>query len=182
MAENLLERVARGDTDAVAECLARYGGLVWALARRHAADPADAEDAAQEVFIDLWRHAARFDPAIAPEATFVTMIARRRLIDRIRKRSRALPAGPLGEGPADPSPAVEQVELADEAASVRRQMAFLRPQERRVLEMSVEGGLSQTEIASALGMPLGTVKAHARRGLLRLRELVAGLAPEGAGP
>lgn len=169
---SILQRVARGDRDAVPACLAEYGGLVWALARRQATDPADAEDAAQEIFIDLWRSAGRYDPAAARETTFVAMVARRRLIDRARKRVRSVPTAALpddggpGADPADP------VAAADEAAAVRSRMAELTPDQRTVLELAIDRGLSQTDIAATLGMPIGTVKAHARRGLLRLRELV----------
>src|SRR5436190_14026687 len=82
----LLGRVAAGDEAAVRECLARYGGLVWSIARRF--EPSDAEDAVQEIFLDLWKSAARFDRAVASETAFVAMIARRRLIDRRRTRGR----------------------------------------------------------------------------------------------
>lgn len=179
MEPTLLERIARGEPDAVPQFLAQHGGLVWSLARKYSADPADAEDASQEVFLDLWRHADRFDPRIASEATFVAMVARRRLVDRQRKRGRSLPTTPLpdGGGPAGPmkeEPAV----IADEAAAVRSRFSQISPEQRTVLEMSIDRGMSQTDISAALGMPLGTVKAHARRGLLRLRELVRGSAAE----
>src|SRR5262245_66294972 len=83
---SLLARVAEGDAIAVRECIARYGGLVWSIARRF--ELADAEDAVQEIFLDLWKSAARFDPNIASETAFIAMIARRRLIDRRRTRKR----------------------------------------------------------------------------------------------
>lgn len=173
MSLTLLQRAARGDQDAVPACLAEYGSLVWALARRHASDPADAEDAAQDIFIDLWRHAGRFDPTVAAESTFVAMIARRRLMDRSRKRGRSISANALPEdgGPVNP-PAADMVAIADEVAVVRERMAEISPEQRTVLEMAIDGDMPQAEIAASLGMPLGTVKAHARRGLLRLRELL----------
>src|SRR3954470_11204914 len=82
----LLGRVAAGDQQAVRECLARYGGLVWSIARRFEGN--DAEDAVQEIFLDLWRSAPRFDPQLSSEPAFVAMLARRRLIDRRRMRQR----------------------------------------------------------------------------------------------
>ena len=169
----LLERIARGDAEAVPECLALYGGLVWSLARKHSADPSDAEDAAQEVFIDIWRNAVRYDPMVAAEATFVAMIARRRLVDRSRKRGRSLSTTslPQGEGPISP-PTVDRAAIDDEASRVRDCLAEIRPEQRVVLEMAIDRGMSHADISAALGTPLGTVKAHARRGLLRLRELV----------
>jgi RNA polymerase sigma factor (sigma-70 family) len=84
----LLPRIAAGDEGAVRECVSRYGALVWSLARRWSAESGDAEDAVQEIFIDLWRTAARYDLSRTSEAGWVAMIARRRLIDRARKRER----------------------------------------------------------------------------------------------
>src|SRR5678816_3425476 len=92
---SLLGRVAAGVPGAVDECIARYGGLVWTLARRFSSNSADAEDATQEIFLDLWRSAARFDPIAASETTFVALIARRRLIDRRRRRQRRGDTEPL---------------------------------------------------------------------------------------
>jgi RNA polymerase sigma factor (sigma-70 family) len=78
VAPYLLQRVAAGDKSAVRDCIDRFGGLVWALARRMSPGAAEAEDAVQEIFMDLWRSSARFDPTIASEPAFVTMVARRR--------------------------------------------------------------------------------------------------------
>ena len=83
----LLPRIAAGDERAVRECVGRYASLVWSLARRWSVDALDAEDAVQEVFVDLWRTAARFDATRASEAGWVAMVARRRLIDRSRTTS-----------------------------------------------------------------------------------------------
>ena len=84
----ILQRVARADAAAVDECLNAYGGLVWSLARRLCRKHEDAEDAVQEIFVEIWRKAEKFDPDVASESTYITMIARRRLIDRFRRRSR----------------------------------------------------------------------------------------------
>lgn len=173
MSESILERVSAGDPQAVEECLQRYRGLVWTLARRLSADFSDAEDAVQEVFIELWRNASRFNAAIASETTFVTTIARRRLIDRRRRQSRRLETTPIGDGtlPAMPGP-TDAIEIREEAARVRAAMSQLRPEERQILELSLEQGLSHKEIARSSQLPLGTVKTHARRGLVRLRNLL----------
>ena len=85
MNESILARVASGDANAVRECIDEFGGLVWAIARRMARTRADAEDAVQEIFIDVWKSAGRFDPAQGSEKVFVSTIARRRLIDRLRR-------------------------------------------------------------------------------------------------
>lgn len=172
MDECLLQRVAYGDTDAVAACVDRFGGLVWTLARRLLGRPEEAEDAVQEVFIELWKHASRFDPAVASETTFVAMIARRRLIDIRRRLSRR----PLNEGvPVDELPieaplGIAQVEMRDDAAKAAAALGQLRPEQRRVLQLAVCQGWPHQVIADRLGMPLGTVKTHVRRGLIRIRE------------
>lgn len=169
---SLLRRVAEGDANAVRECIAQYGGLVWSIARRF--ELADAEDAVQEIFLDLWKSAARFDPTIASEAAFVAMIARRRLIDRRRTRRRRPTTEQL------PEVAVDQAARPDacaEAAQAARALEQLRPEQRRVLVLATYG-MSHGEIAAQTGMPLGTVKAHARRGLISIRAALLGVPEE----
>ena len=92
MAEAILHRITQGDQTAVQDCLKKYGGLVWSLARRMSANTDDAEDAVQEIFIDVWKNAARFDESQSSETTFIAMIARRRLIDRLRYTNRRISA------------------------------------------------------------------------------------------
>lgn len=179
MTSNLLTRVAAGDGGAVRECIARYGGLVWSLTRRLSA-PSEAEDAVQEVFLDLWRSAARFDPSLSSEVAFVAMIARRRLIDRRRRRQRMPQVESLADAPTPAEPgSLGRVEACAEASLAANALQQLRPEQRTVLVLSACHGLSHEEIAQTVNMPLGTVKAHARRGLLRVRELLGGpTAPE----
>ncbi len=168
----LLARVATGDAEAVRACIARYGGLVWSLARRF--EPHDAEDAVQEIFLDLWKSAARFDPGVASEPAFVTVIARRRLIDRRRSRGRR----PTLEAGLELPVVVDQSNRPDtcaEANQAARALAQLRPEQRQVLMLAACHGLSHHEIASETGLPLGTVKAHARRGLLSIRAALSGV-------
>src|SRR5271167_1404555 len=115
MTAPILPRVAAGERAAVAECLTRYGDLVWSLALRHASDRSEAEDAVQEIFIDLWRHAGRFDGRVASEVAFVAMVARRQLIDRWRKGRRTVEIGCIAPGP-EPSAREESnsVEVREE--------------------------------------------------------------------
>jgi RNA polymerase sigma factor (sigma-70 family) len=169
----LLERIARGDPAAVQECLTRYGGLVWSLARRFLGNATEAEDAAQDIFVELWKNAGRYNPALSSEPTYVTMIARRRLIDRRRKLGRRPEAVPLPEAgvPGDGS-STARVEVNDEAARALNALAELRPEQQMVLKMAVYQGKTHEEIARDIGLPLGTVKTHARRGLIKLRELL----------
>ena len=171
--EPLLPRVARGDAVAVQACIQRFGGLVWTLARRLSRDATDAEDAVQEIFLDIWKSAARFDAALSTEAAFVAVIARRRLIDRRRRDKRRPDLAELPDVVEAPGEAAA-VELSGEAVMARKALAQLRPEQREVLLLGTMHGLSHEEIAGTTGMPLGTVKAHARRGLLKLRSILLG--------
>jgi len=171
MSSSVLQRIASGDSAAVRECIEQYGPLVWSLARRLSRSPSDAEDATQEIFLDIWRSAGRFDASQGSDKLFIAMIARRRLIDRLRKTS--------AEPPMDPVEALESAAWADpgtasetsvEAEQARRALAELRPEQRQVLELGLLHGLSQSEIAAQLGVPLGTVKSDMRRGLIKVRE------------
>jgi len=148
------------------------GGLVWSLARRFAKPAAEAEDAAQEVFIELWKKAARFDPNLSSEMTFVAMIARRRLIDRNRRKYRGPTTELSGVEPHAEGTDYGQarVDICDEAARAVQALAKLKPEQQRVLELSIYSGLSHEQIARVTKLPLGTVKTHARRGLARIRE------------
>jgi RNA polymerase sigma factor (sigma-70 family) len=177
---SLLARVGAGDAAAVREVLARYGGLVWSIAKRF--EPGDAEDAVQEIFLDLWKSAARYDGLLGSETTFIATIARRRLIDRRRSRRRR---------PHDSSDVSDVVleELASdgtspatsaEASKAATALDKLRPEQRQVLVLSTCHGLSHGEIAAQTGMPLGTVKAHARRGLISIRAALLGVQEEEA--
>jgi RNA polymerase sigma-70 factor (ECF subfamily) len=153
-----------------------YGPLVWSLARRASPTTADAEDAVQEIFLDLWKSGPRFDPARSSEAAFVALVARRRLLDRARTRRRR----PSTEHASDPSILplapieVGRAEICVEASRAAAALAKLRPEQREVLLLATVDGLTHEEIAASKGLPLGTVKAHARRGLLRVREILSG--------
>lgn len=171
MNKSVLERIAVGDSGAVSECIDEFGGLVWAIARRMTRSRADAEDAVQEIFVDVWRSAGRFDPAQGSEKVFITTIARRRLIDRIR-RSRMNQFHDSEEALEDirwAEPGTSG-ELAVEAERAARVVANLRPDQRKVLRMGLLEGMTHSEIATATGMPLGTVKTQMRRGLIQVRQ------------
>ncbi len=169
----MLERVAAGDPGAVRDCMDQYGALVWSLARRLSRSPADAEDATQEIFLDIWRSASRFDPAQGSDKVFIAMIARRRLIDRLRKHASEPPMEPEEVLESVASPEAESAaHVSLEAEQAARALAELRPEQRRVLELGLLHGLSQSEISARLGMPLGTVKSFMRRGLIKVREFM----------
>ncbi len=168
---DILPRVGAGEPEAVQECLDRYGGLVWSLARRHSPTAADAEDAVQEVFLSLWKNAARFDPKKASEAGFITMVARRRLIDLFRGRQRRPQTQQLdAELEFVPDAKPLGAEGRTEASLAVKALGQLDPKERKVVLMSTYHGYSHSEIAELTEMPLGTVKTYIRRGLMRVRE------------
>lgn len=169
----LLPSIAAGDQRAVQEFIGRYGGLVWSLARRLSWNDSEAEDAVQEIFVDIWKSASRFDPGVASEVTFVAMIARRRLIDRRRRQTRQPDIGTINESmPAATERPESSAEVGEEAGIAMEALAQLSPEQQRVLRLSIFHGLSHDRIARATGLPLGTVKTHARRGLIRIREML----------
>jgi RNA polymerase sigma factor (sigma-70 family) len=169
----LLPRVALGEAAAIKACIDRFGGLIWSLARRMTHNDAEAEDAVQEIFVEIWQSAHRYDVNIASETAFVAMIARRRLIDRRRKADRrpdeqALPDGVF----SNPEPDAPPSEVVEEAGIASAALEKLSAEQQRVLRLSIFQGLSHEKISRSTGLPLGTVKTHARRGLIRIRELL----------
>lgn len=171
MAEGILNRIAAGDATAVEDCLNAYGGLVWSLARRMLRNSDDAEDIVQEIFVDVWKNAERFDPSQASETTFIAMIARRRIIDRIRHSARRISADSLDDIVTEPGTRADrEMQVSVEAREAAKALDEIRPEQRQVLQLSIVQGLSHQEISEATGMPLGTVKTHARRGLVQVRQ------------
>ncbi len=171
--EPVLAKVARQEDGAVDEMMDRFGGLIWSLARRSCPDHTEAEDDVQEIFVEIWRAGHRFDPSIAGEATFVAMIARRRLIDRTRRRTRRPAAVALQESTPEPDRGdQERLDVTEQAGVASEAFERLRPEQQQVLRLAIYHGRSHEQIAVTTGMPLGTVKTHARRGLIRLRQLL----------
>lgn len=172
--EPVLPRVAAGDPGAAEECMTRYRGLIWSIVRKTLKVGADADDAVQEVFISLWRSAARFDPSKGSEITFVGTIARRRVVDRLRRKTARPETEQVPDEvlEADLPPVSQALEIEEAAGRARRALDRLPEQRRRVLEMAVLEGETHVSIAETTGIPLGTVKTHVRRGLMRLREML----------
>ncbi len=173
MTENILKRIANGDKGAVQDCMAKYGGLVWSIARKMIRNQEEAEDAVQEIFVDIWKNAERFDESKSSETTFIAMIARRRVIDKIRYSTRRITADSLDDVLLEPfTRADKDMQISLEAKQAAEAMRNLRPEQQQVLRLSIVQGMSHQEIADATGMPLGTVKTHARRGILQVREFL----------
>lgn len=172
-ADSVLDRVAQGDPYAVRQCIDQFGGLIWSIARRASSTRADAEDAVQEIFADVWRSAGRFDPAQGSEEVFITMIARRRLIDRMRRAAqRDRTRASNGVNSPGWAGASNGAGVCAEALAASGAVMQLRPELRKVLELGVLQGLSHQEIAQRLQLPVETVKALMRRGLIQVREFM----------
>jgi len=168
---SLLEKVAQGDQSSVAACLDQYGNLVWSLARRFLGSSADAEDAVQEIFIEIWSNADRFDATKGSEVTFIATIARRRLIDRLRKNTRTPGSELYDEEIASQNPETSSGILENaEVQNVVRVLGDMPAEHREILAMSIYEGYSHSEIAEIMHIPLGTVKTRVRRGLMHIRE------------
>jgi RNA polymerase sigma factor (sigma-70 family) len=171
--ESLLVQVAAGDRLAMRACMERYGSLVWSLCRRNVgasgATSADVDDLVQDIFVDVWRSAGAYDASRGSEVTFIATIARRRIIDRVRKRGRTVRTIELDEHQDLPalSAALEDVVDAKAAHVAIGEMPELA---RKAIMLCACGGYTHEEAADTLGIPLGTVKSHIQRGLMRLRE------------
>lgn len=169
---SILQRIAAGDAAAIKDCQDRYGGLVWSLARRYLSNVTDAEDAVQDIFIDVWSSAGRFRPDVASEATFISTIARRRLIDKLRQFGRRPVTDSIDAdetGYLEPAVASKLADSAD-VQNVVRVLDEMQPNHSLILSMSLWEGYSHSEIADHLDMPIGTVKTRIRRGLIHIRE------------
>lgn len=172
-ADALLPRVADGDHQAFEELYALVSGPVYGLVRRVLRDPAQSEEVAQEVLLELWRTAARFDPARGTALSWILTLAHRRAVDRVRSaraagdRERRLAR--RGEGPAFDQVA-EAVEGSLEREWVRRCLDRLTDLQHQALTLAYYDGYTYREVARRLSVPLGTVKTRMRDGLLRLRD------------
>jgi RNA polymerase sigma-70 factor (ECF subfamily) len=166
----LIERIGRGDRDAFDELYRRFARPVLAMALRQLGDDGRAEDAAQETFAAVWRSARSFRAERGSGSAWLYAVARHAIVDRARQRRE-----PVAEAPdeaADEAGPAEQAEQAWLAWRVHSALEKLPERERVVLELAYWSGLSQTEIASYLDVPLGTVKTRTRAGLARLSSLL----------
>jgi RNA polymerase sigma-70 factor (ECF subfamily) len=151
-------------------CITQYGGIVWSIAKRYIKDNSEAEDLVQEVFTEIWKKAASFDPAIAAESTFVGLIARRRAIDFLRRQGRQPGFEPLAAAESLPLPTSETSSINCDPETVKSSLANLPSDTRQLFHLFFEDGFTHPEIAEKTGLPLGTVKTRLRRGLITLRE------------
>jgi RNA polymerase sigma-70 factor (ECF subfamily) len=168
----LLQRVGAGDRPAFELLYRRYARAVLGLALRRLGDRGRAEEAVQETFTSVWRSASSYRPERGPGAPWLYAVARHAIVDRYRARDEA-PAEVPEEASAEPGPA-ERAEAAFVSWRIHRALEELPPNERTVIELAYWSGLSQSEVAEYLNVPLGTVKTRTRTGLRRLADLLEG--------
>ena len=171
--EQVLDAVGRGDDDALGVLYDRFGRLAFRLAFRILRDRALAEDAVQEAFLAVWRSADAYKRERAKPSTWILTVVHRRAVDIVR-REQSRRGEPLEVAP-EPSagPVEEDAVLRDRRAAVQAALAELPGDQRQALELAYYGGLTQSQLAERLGVPLGTVKSRMFAGLGRLRELLA---------
>ena len=176
--ETLLRLIVQARAEALSELYDRYGRLVFSLALNSVGNPATAEEITQDVFLRVWQRARQYRAGRAKVSTWLTSITRHRAIDQLRRRSsrpeqhsvawaEVVPgAEPTVNGP-EPATA-----LAMERERVRAAMARLSEEQRQVLAQAYFQGFTQSQIAEALALPLGTVKTRIRLGMQKLRDML----------
>jgi RNA polymerase sigma-70 factor (ECF subfamily) len=164
---DLIARVAQGDRVAFEQLYHRYARAVYGLALRRTRDRGRAEDATQEAFAALWRSAGRYDPRRGAGAPWFFVVARNAVTDVLRRTPEVARDGAQEPPAGEPGPE-ERAEAEWEAWQVHRAVAALPESERPLVELAYWGGMSQSEIAGYLGIPLGTVKTRTRAALERL--------------
>ncbi len=168
----LIEQIAEGNRPAFEELYRRYARAVLGLALRRLGDRGRAEDAVQETFASVWRAAGSYRPERGPGAPWLYAVARNAITDGLRRTPE--PAADVPDAPSgEPDPSV-RAEEAWTAWRVHRALDVLPEKERAVIEVAYWRGLSQSEIANLLGIPLGTVKTRTRSALARLAEELEG--------
>lgn len=173
--EQCLVRAAAGDERAFAELYDATAPRVFGLVLRILVDRAQAEEVTQEIYLEAWRGAARFDPNRGAAISWLLQIAHARAVDRVRssqaQRNRDERIG-VRDTAVPIDEVAERAETSIESARARRALTELSEPQREAIELAYFGGLTQTEIAERLGAPLGTVKTRMRDGMRRLREIL----------
>jgi RNA polymerase sigma-70 factor (ECF subfamily) len=172
---DLLQAMQQGQTEALGMLYDRYARLVYGLALRILENPQEAEDLTQDIFLSLY-HRNTYDPKRGALSSFLTTLTRSRAIDKLRSRGTRFRflerwKGVIRDETTSVSP-MEQVSTLERSQQVREALAQLPETERQVLEVAYYEGLSQSEIAKRLNIPLGTAKTRSRQGLLKLRRLL----------
>jgi RNA polymerase sigma-70 factor (ECF subfamily) len=172
----LMQRVCANEEAAMAELYDRFGALVYRMAVQAMPSRAEAEDAVQEVFVRLWRTAERYDPTRAALVTWVMLISRRHLVDRLRRARARVKAGSLDMSESSPLPlpaeegAAPKIERDERFAALMKKVDALPELQRAVVKRAYLGGQTLRQIGEELQTPIGTVKSALSRALVRLRE------------
>jgi RNA polymerase sigma-70 factor (ECF subfamily) len=172
----LVAAMGRGDQAAMAALYDQLSGPLYSLAHRMLGDTGEAQDLTQDIFLQLWRTAASYEPSRGSVFSWAATLTRNRAIDRIRMRQRRgellaqaapelQPSAPGGEADSAGS-----LWIQEKAAAVRQALGGIAPDQQQAIELAFFGGLTQQEIAARLNEPLGTIKARIRRGLLKLKD------------
>jgi RNA polymerase sigma-70 factor (ECF subfamily) len=171
----LAARLAAGDDHALAEVFDRLAPVVYGGALRVLGDSTAAQDVVQEVFVELWRHPGRYDPAAGTLRTYLAVLARHRALDLVRSELRRVARQErtyrLDPAPPDGS-ACEEVVAADTASLVRAAVRLLPDSQRQVVELAYFEGMTCREVASAVGIPEGTAKSRLRLALAKLEAVL----------
>jgi RNA polymerase sigma-70 factor (ECF subfamily) len=171
-----IERARERDHQALAQLYDESCQLVYSLALRILGNPADAEEVTLDVYAQVWRDAAKFDPERGTAAAWLMTLARSRAIDRLRsgaaRRSVEDPFAAVVDV-ADPGRRPDELGIASQQRlMIQSALAALAPEQREAIELAYFGGLSHTELAARLRQPLGTIKTRIRLGMMKLRELL----------
>jgi RNA polymerase sigma-70 factor (ECF subfamily) len=167
-----IARVATRDRDAFAALYDRFSPKLFGLILHFLKIQDDAEEVLQEVFIQMWDQAGRFDPARSTVEAWLVMIARSRALDRLRRKSNTVPLSfDIAGLELDGSP-LSNLERSDEAWRVLQGLKALPPDQSEAIQLAFYGGLTHNQIAQQLGIPVGTVKTRIRLGMIRLRTLL----------
>lgn len=168
--DGLVVEVATGDHDAFARLYDAVAPTVFGICRRVLIDVDQAEEVTQEVMLEVWRTAARYDPGRGSATAWIAVAAHRRAVDRVRSSQSSRNREERARTPATPSdPVAEQVETQEEYQLVGRALSRLTALQREAIELAYYGGRTYREVAVHLDVPLPTVKARMRDGLQRLR-------------
>lgn len=174
---DLMRRVSLDDASAIEALYDRFGSLVYRMAYQAMPTRSDAEDVVQEVFIRLWRTAGRYDPKRAALVTWVMLIARRHMVDRLRRTKARVKAGALEESwsmPLDAGEARSPMEADERLAAVMQRIDKLPELQKTVVTRAYLNGQTLKQIGAELNVPLGTIKSALSRALVRLREGTSG--------
>jgi RNA polymerase sigma-70 factor (ECF subfamily) len=177
----LIQRMAGGDRDALAELYDKLSKPLYSTARHILNDAAEAQDVVHDVFLSLWENASSFDSGRGAAFSWAVTLTRNRAIDRLRSRAnrarllgKSIPDDLGYDEDAASLGGIEKADLGDRATAVRTALADLPAEQQKALELAFFSGLTQKEIAEKLSEPIGTIKARIRRGLIKLRDTLAG--------